>query len=742
MRIYTAMYICASDIACPHTLHRARGMRIRCALQPLLLLLAYTSKTTRADVCRHVSTQDVTAILEATQLRCDTFLEDMELPARYFDSADGDGASFVDCLASKRDRAQMASSAKHTCSCPAGYYDAAFPENNGVYVDVSSHFLHSNVLCNSRCSVYYQQVIQSGFGAKCACQNARGCRFMQRDVGAIMQTVTPAARTHSLLIVPDNLLLRVGLLQCAQTHCKPPTPVSPRAELLCAAHGIDFKRCSSCDAGVCRRAGVQCEQQSVAPYECVKSCAVGYFLSAADSADMRCSECAVCTLDRFEIQQCSPTSQTQCHDCAHGFYLPASKHDKTVCTACPRGHYSVPGTATCVYNTAIPMLADTTSPCLTGRYWDITTQKCSNCGPSWYTSVNGMCVQCPAHEHSTPSAGAQCAPCPFAMVRDATDETCRWCAPGTYPNTTSDLASCVACPPHHINPGGFGECLQCSNVAYATQNATACVVCPPHQRRDANGSCGYCPENHELDAHGVCLSCTSRSVWELCGIGEGISHDCRGQEHPAWSGAPCACGCHQCALAGLALPLRATLDVARCRIQCDGKQRLTGLNLSIAVCADPVQSIREGHVLNPNDSSDQKEYNCQSAILLPRTAHLLDVEHHLMLCSSPSTTLAAHRAQTVRCTDANVTDSPECLDFANATRSRARPLAELAISPQHVVAAYRNTTAVDDCFFCCVDSYQFEQYLSGGLYVCVAKNSTCAESTDGVQTIHYTTRLT
>lgn len=741
MYIYTHMHAIGTRKRTKQT-EKGSEMRVQCKL--LVLLSVYAC--VRADICRHIPVRDTTAISEATDLRCATFLRDSNIPTRYFDDTAEDGNVFLDCLVLKRDRLAMTPGANHNCSCPAGYYDHDFAIENGVYAEVSSHFLHTHVFCDARCSVHFQQVMQSGSKAKCACQNARGCRFMQRNVGLALQAMRPAELGQSLLIVPDNLLLRVGLLHCAQTHCAPPTPISPRAELLCAAHGIDFERCSSCNAAACQQIGVQCEQQSVAPYTCVQRCAAGYFSSEpVESAGLRCRKCIECKADEFETQQCSQTRHTKCHPCANGFYLPASQHDKTTCMPCPRGQHSIQGTAACVQHSSASASGTHTAailaPCLAGREWDVTTQECSSCLPSWYTNVSadisGACVQCPPNEHSAPSGGARCAPCPLAMVRSTTDDDCRVCGHGMFAHTNAAGARmCAACPPHHVNPGGFGACLLCTGTAYANWNATACVACPRHQHRNASGGCEYCAQNHELSADGTCVSCSTRSPWELCAVGADFPHECTQQQHPSWSDAPCMCGCHKCALTGLALPLHATLDVARCRIQCEGRLRLQGLTLASAECVDPPTTLGEGFVFNPTNSSDLEEYSCRDDVLLPQAAARLNTVHHLTVCSSPQASLKSRTEQQQQCIDADLATQPECANVGVVSTPAAKALHELAISPHHVAAAYRDSPALQDCFFCCMQDYQFEAHISRAVYSCVPMPPMCNSGT--VATVQYT----
>lgn len=712
-------------------------------LLKLLVLACWTCVSIRGkDICHHITLKDVqVSELKPDDPTCASFLDDMNLPSTYFDPTN---VVLQDCLTVKRDidQSKMDWSQTIDCSCTAGFYDATNPDYNGVYKGVTVFFLQTNSLCHSKCNNVFQQTMQVADPRKCSCQSAQGCTFRERNIQELVGAVALQDREHAILLLPDDLLLRAGVLLCMQKHCNPPTPISPRAEILCALHGIDFKRCDACSARTCMRADVQCEQQKHAPYNCLQTCAPGYF---QNGTDMRCSRCVVCMPDEFEAKSCSTKQNTVCHACAHGWYLPVTQTDKATCMPCPLGEFSEPGTGECIGFQISGKTTQTIAErkhhiCRPGRLWDIKTQLCSDCGPSWYGTPGGTmhataCMRCPNHTHSTPSHGSHCTACPRASVRDAIDPTCRFCEPGKAPRAVGEVdGTCVACPEHSINPTGrFPECLRCNGLSRANTAATACVSCPPHQHRAANGSCAFCADNHELRGDGMCVACTAHSNWELCPFDEDIRHTCSGHQHPKWSGMHCACGCHKCALRGSdIIPLGATLDTTRCIIDCQPGERMRGATLATAVCEtdDP----RQGNVMSPTNSTDMQEYSCIDDVLLPTISQ----KHHITPCNSDNIMNKARENLKITCNTRSNNLNLACNDLLNLPPT-SFALDNITIRTTDIALAYRHPIVMRSCFFCCAPDYQFQANLiPDGKYTCVLITNCIAPKTHAV--VEYSTK--
>jgi len=587
-----------------------------------MLLLSLAAARTRAGgvVCPDVPLRDQAGIAAALKLDCGAFLAGQNEAAL---ASEDDGAP--DCMALKtqllaagsRDRAATRAQ-RFSCACITGYTDAALGAE-GFYRSISFDTLLHDVHCADRCGVAYQQVAQARARESCGCVNVHGCRFGARKVAALVAQARALGDVGNaaLLVLPDNVVLDASLVFCAQTHCSPPAPVAPRAEILCAAHGIGFRWCDACDAlcavGSAASANATCSRTAEPPY-CRRVCAPGFFMAAGAAA---CAPCRACGADELELRECAPASDRACAGCPYGTYLPAARADRRACLPCPPGEHSPRGDASCVPAAeAVPLATNAGANCSAlARGWDARRQRCAPCPPNSVAGGDSACAEYPAHELA--GGGGACAPCPRSHSRPRGHALCEPCPPG------STGRPCAPCAAGTVNPGGLEACVACDGGAVPNAARTACEACPPHQlaARGQGGACDFCAEGARPGPDGACVPC-ELSQWAQCAPPL-VMDACHGDFHPRASGAPCACGCRACPFVpGAAdLPAGTRAAAGRCALACGAGERLLRDGRALARCvADRAVDARAGGGLffyDPADSADLTLHSCADVTVAP-----------------------------------------------------------------------------------------------------------------------------
>jgi len=574
------------------------------ALRGLVLVLAAGLASGAAGVvCLDVPLQDQTGVAAALKLDCGAFL-----------GAHNQGHLFAgsdeapDCMALKEQLRRGGGSDQGllTCACISGYTDRAL-NAEGFYRDISWDVLLHSVHCADRCGVSYQQIVQAQAAESCGCVNVHGCRFGSRTVGAQIARARALGEISAagLLVLPDNALLDASVVFCAQTHCHPPAPVSPRVEILCAATNIAFRWCNTCAALCPAGEAGTCVRTSTPPY-CRRVCARGFFLHAATGGCVRCSGCGG---DLFELRGCTDALDTVCAACPYGTFLPAGHADRRACLPCAPGQYSPRGGARCVpapeSHAPVVVVAGANCSAL-ARAWDAGRQQCAECAPNSIGIGGARCEECPQHTTAN-LRGDACIECPGSHQRSLGARMCAPCPPG------SEGWGCVPCLPGTVNPGALEACAPCAANTIPNAARTACVACPASQRAvqlatNATPACDFCPEGQLLGGAGECESCTQSRLAQC--PSPLVMDACRGDFHPRMSGRACACGCRPCPFAAdaqLAGGVRAL--AGRCALGCaSGERLLPGTAGMVGRCEkdSAVDALAGGGLFffSPSDSTD------------------------------------------------------------------------------------------------------------------------------------------
>jgi len=695
-------------------------MRTRALLLALALALGPGGglRPARADdvVCPDVPLRDQTGIAAALQLDCGAFLAAHNAGALYAGADEG-----PDCLALKT---QLLGGAprqeRYTCACLGGYTDGALSAA-GFYRDISLDVLLNDVHCADRCGVSYQQIAQARAWESCGCVNVHGCRFGSRSIAAQVAAARALGEISAaaLLVLPDNAMLDASVVFSAQTHCEPPAPVSPRAEILCAANGLAFRWCDAC-AALCPAGGpASCVRTREPPY-CRRVCAQTHFRHPA-SGD--CVPCAVCGADRFELRECADAADRVCAACPFGTFLPAALGDRRACLPCAPGEYSPRGGARCEpapqQEPAAGAAPDPRNCSALARSWDHERQRCAACPPHAVAGPGGRCEECPADSAADARARA-CVACPGSHARALGQPACVPCAPGHAGRP------CAPCAPGTVNPGALEACAPCAAGALPNAARTACEACPGSQqvaRRGANATtlaCDFCPEG-ELPAAdsggggggGGCEAC-ALSRWRSCPPPL-VMDACRGDLHPRMSGVPCVCGCRACPFAAGALRADGVRVLATgCRLGCAaGARLLPGHAQQGARCVpDREVDALAGSGLfffSPTDSADLTLLSCADALVHPAGAHSLEPAVSPALAQDTDEQLTA-----AWCRDF----STQPCDSLAGEGDGAKSL-EVAAGQRAVLARYWPHRAALGCFFRCRAGLVFAVSRETGAFACV-----------------------
>ncbi|QRV75619.1 GCC2 and GCC3 domain protein [Ceratobasidium sp. AG-Ba] len=137
--------------------------------------------------------------------------------------------------------------------------------------------------------------------------------------------------------------------------------------------------------------------------------------------------------------QSSTLNASTCTNCPANMYSDAGG----ICTLCPPGSTSAPGSPTCSSN--CPAGQAPSGP--TGR-------SCANCRPGTYSGPGAAaCSDCPAGTYSS-GGSSSCDVCPAGSVPNAAGNNCRPCEANTYSNGDN----CTACPDGYTSPPGSASC--------------------------------------------------------------------------------------------------------------------------------------------------------------------------------------------------------------------------------------------------------------------------------------------
>ena len=163
-----------------------------------------------------------------------------------------------------------------------------------------------------------------------------------------------------------------------------------------------------------------------------------------------------------------------CFICPGG-YIPNT--DRTLCTLCPAGHYSQPGSLCFA--------------CPPGTY--LYNNSCYPCEAGTYSGEAATaCTSCPAGTYAPTLNSYTCTPCPANTWSNTKASSCQLCAAGTFSNPGS--TNCSACPDGSVSTSG-GACYPCKAGYYANADHTACLICPADTISTVDGEpCSACPE--------------------------------------------------------------------------------------------------------------------------------------------------------------------------------------------------------------------------------------------------------
>ena len=264
--------------------------------------------------------------------------------------------------------------------------------------------------------------------------------------------------------------------------------------------------------GICGTPGAS----GISDYTC-GACIAGaqYF----DAEHQVCASCSTCDPGKYETSGCSVgliTNNRICDGCTAGYYCDGTSSSRvqcgqgtwsdgwqSACTLCIPGQYAyAEGLTNNLLGECIAQSIATVSNykvcalcqqsfrgcrgykigCLSGYYFNLTTNKCKECLKGTYQSNNW--VSTVTHQESWVSAdsGLQaCQICPPGTYAGGEGQTsCTRCESGKYQDS-SGRSTCMNCPPGYATPiTGAAACMACQPGYFndwADQGASNCEPC-------------------------------------------------------------------------------------------------------------------------------------------------------------------------------------------------------------------------------------------------------------------------
>ncbi|GMH77097.1 hypothetical protein TL16_g07293 [Triparma laevis f. inornata] len=257
----------------------------------------------------------------------------------------------------------------------------------------------------------------------------------------------------------------------------------------------------SCPAGKYSTGGVD---------EC-ENCGIG---ETSDPGAAGCRTCLTCGLGKYQIEECTTNTPTQCGDCVAGKASMGGAVRE--CTHCDGpGEYSEAKASVCKIAPA------GYKPTETGHSLKTGIEFC----PKNIFSIGATdeCTECADGGHSNPGDGS-CEKCSTGEYYDEPSNECELCPLNTFTiSGAADINGCEECPAGGHSQPGAGYCDQCRSGKYYDEPSNLCKLCPAGKKyaeNEGNTECKFCDDDEMLVGSTTLQNGTSSASGCICPAGE------------------------------------------------------------------------------------------------------------------------------------------------------------------------------------------------------------------------------